>query len=90
MSRYFESLRPRDVSALHSVPDGLFLVRVRPGAISLAQAEAVLRDPLRCPQAQASDRVSHHGSPVLHAQGSVEAELVSAGFRLRLRAAPKG
>jgi hypothetical protein len=26
--RYFESLRPTDVSALHSVPDGLFLVRV--------------------------------------------------------------
>ncbi len=26
--RYFESLRPADVSALHSVPDGLFLVRV--------------------------------------------------------------
>ena len=28
MNRYFESLRPWDVSALHSVPDGLFLVRV--------------------------------------------------------------
>jgi len=28
MRRYFESLRPADVSALHSVPDGLFLVRV--------------------------------------------------------------
>ena len=28
MRRYFESLRPGDVSALHSVPDGLFLVRV--------------------------------------------------------------
>ena len=28
MNRYFESLRPSDVSALHSVPDGLFLVRV--------------------------------------------------------------
>ncbi len=28
MRRYFESLTPRDVSALHSVPDGLFLVRV--------------------------------------------------------------
>src|ERR1700674_3630365 len=28
MRRYFESLRPADVSAIRSVPDGLFLVRV--------------------------------------------------------------
>ena len=28
MRRYFESLRPADVSAIHSVPDGIFLVRV--------------------------------------------------------------
>src|ERR1700693_5782521 len=28
MRRHFESLRPADVSALHSVPDGIFLVRV--------------------------------------------------------------
>ena len=28
MRRFFESLRPSDVSAIHSVPDGLFLVRV--------------------------------------------------------------
>ena len=28
MRRYCESLRPADVSAIHSVPDGLFLVRV--------------------------------------------------------------
>ena len=28
MRRYFESLRPADVSAIHSVQDGLFLVRV--------------------------------------------------------------
>jgi hypothetical protein len=26
--RYFESLRPSDVSAIHSVPDGIFLVRI--------------------------------------------------------------
>jgi hypothetical protein len=26
--RYFESLRPADTSAIHSVPDGVFLVRV--------------------------------------------------------------
>src|SRR4051794_1040704 len=28
MSRYFESLRPADRSAINSVPDGLFLVQV--------------------------------------------------------------
>jgi hypothetical protein len=28
MRRYFESLRPADLSAIDSVPDGLFLVRV--------------------------------------------------------------
>ena len=28
MRRYFESLRPADVSAIQSVPDGIFLVRV--------------------------------------------------------------
>ena len=28
MRRYFESLPPADVSAIHSVPDGIFLVRV--------------------------------------------------------------
>ena len=28
MTRYFESLRPADRSAINSVPDGLFLVRV--------------------------------------------------------------
>ena len=28
MRRYFESPRPADVSAIHSVPDGIFLVRV--------------------------------------------------------------
>jgi hypothetical protein len=28
MRRYFEALRPADVSAIHSVPDGIFLVRV--------------------------------------------------------------
>ncbi len=28
MRRYFESLRPSDVSAIHSVPNGILLVRV--------------------------------------------------------------
>jgi hypothetical protein len=29
MRRHFESLRPADLSAVHSVPDGIFLVRVK-------------------------------------------------------------
>src|SRR5580704_13606873 len=36
--------------------------------VSLAQAETLLRDPLRRPQAQASDRVFHDRPPVLHNQ----------------------
>src|SRR5712691_2476406 len=54
----------------------------RSGAVSLAQAEALLRDPLRRPQAQASDRVFHDRPPVLHTPSHVEAELVLEGFRL--------
>ena len=57
MRRYFESLRPADVSALHSVPDGLFLGSSGSSESSLAQAKALLRDPLGRTQAQASDRV---------------------------------
>src|SRR5450755_2440691 len=57
----------------------------RPGgsrAISLAQAKALLRDPLRRSQTYASDRMFHHRSPLLHTQSYVEAELVPARFRL--------
>ena len=64
MRRYFESLRPADVPAISfgsgrspPCPGGS-------GAISLAQAKALLRDPLRCPQAQAS--IFHDRPPVLH------------------------
>jgi len=49
MRRYFESLHPADVSAIHSVPDGMFLVRVH-SPIPLASAKALLRNPLRRPQ----------------------------------------
>jgi len=67
MRRYFESLRPANVSAIHSVPDGIFLVR-EDRAQYRWQAKALLRDPLRCPQAQASDRVLHDRPSVLHLQ----------------------
>jgi hypothetical protein len=76
MRRYFESLRPADVSAIHSVPDGIFLVPGGSGPVSLAQPQAQLRDPLCRTQAQASDRVFHDRPPVLHRQGYEEAELV--------------
>src|SRR6266849_6571478 len=36
------------------------------GAISLAQAETLLRDPLRRPQTQASDRLLHDWPAILH------------------------
>src|ERR1019366_6191686 len=55
-----------------------FLGSGGPGAISLAQAEALLRDRLRRPEAQASDRMFDDRPPVLYAQGDVEVELVSA------------
>src|SRR5207248_4954448 len=35
------------------------------GPISLAQAEALLRDPLRGPEAQTSDRMLHDRTPLL-------------------------
>src|SRR5258706_4163299 len=59
------------------------------GAVPLAQAETLLRDLFRNPQAKTSDRVFHDRPPVLHAQGYVEAELVSARLRLRPRVARK-
>src|ERR1039457_4077506 len=55
-----------------------FLGSGGPGAISLAHAEAFLRDRIRCPKAQASDRLFHDRPPVLHAQSYLEAKLVSA------------
>jgi hypothetical protein len=36
MRRYFENLRPSDLSAIESVPDGLFLVRI--GAVQYRHA----------------------------------------------------
>src|SRR5690242_18992828 len=51
-----------------------------PCPVSLAQAETLLRDPLRRPQAPTSDRMLHDRSSLLHATGHVEAELVPAGF----------
>ena len=78
MRRYFESLRPADVSAIHSVPDGIFLVRVDRAQYRWSQTETLLRDPLRRPQAQTSDWVFHDRAALLHTSGDVEAELVLA------------
>ncbi len=81
MRRYFESLRPADRSAIDSVPDGLFLVQIE-RAVSLAQTESVLPDPLRCSRAEASRRMSDQRPPLLHRKSNVEIDLVSARLRL--------
>jgi hypothetical protein len=80
MRRYFESRRPADRSAIDSVPDGLFLVRVE--RVQLARAEALLPDWLRCSRAFAFGRVLDHRPPLLHGQSDVEVELVLARFWL--------
>src|SRR5229473_1678407 len=74
---------PSDGCVGHSLGSGRAIPCPRgPGPISLAQAKALLRHPLRRPQAQASDRVLHDRPPVLHTPSHVEAELVPAGFRI--------
>jgi hypothetical protein len=75
---YFESLRPADLSVLHSVPDGLFLVRVDRAQYRWHRQKPYYEIGFACPKAQASDRLFDDRPPVLHAQGYVEAELVSA------------
>src|SRR5438552_3895292 len=64
----------------------------RPGrssAVSLACAETVLPDPLRCSRAQASCWLFDHRPPLLHGKSNVEVDLVPARLRLRQRAAGK-
>src|ERR1035437_10214176 len=56
-------------------------------AVSMAQAETLLRGPLRCPPAKECDRLFHDRASVLHPQGLVEAEVVPARLRLRPRVA---
>ena len=83
MRRYFESLRPGDVSAIHSVPDGIFLVRVDRARYHWHRAKALLRDPF-----PPSFKPKHltgcfiTGRLYCTSQSYVEIELVPAGFWL--------
>src|SRR6266566_1170306 len=64
----------------------------RPGrssAISLARAETLLLNPLRCSRAPSSGRMFDNRPPLLHAQSHVEIELVPARLQLRHRAIRK-
>src|SRR5438046_9353996 len=54
----------------------------RASAVSLAQTESVLPDPLRCSRAEASRRMSDQRPPLLHRKSNVEIDLVSALLRL--------
>ena len=89
MRRYFESLRPADVSAIHSVPDGIFLVRVDRAQYRWHKQKPYYEIRFAVLEAQTPDRVFHDRAPVLHTQSDVEAELVPARLRLRRRAVGK-
>ncbi len=82
MRRHFESLRPADVSAVHSVPDGIFLVRVDRAQYRWHKQKPYYEIRFAVLKPKPSDRVFHDRAPLLHTQGNVEAELVSARFRL--------
>ena len=78
MRRHFESLRPADRSAIDSVPDGLFLVRVdRVQYRWHAQKPYYsIRFAVLEPRHLAGCLIT--GPPLLHAQSHVETELVPA------------
>jgi len=80
MRRYFESLRPADRSAINSVPDGLFLVRVeRVQYRSRDQKKPYyeIRFAVLEPSHLAGSRITGR-APILHRPRHVEARLVSA------------
>ena len=82
MRRYFESLRPADRSAIDSVPDGLFLVRVERAQYRwhahkpYYQIHFAVLEPKHLAGCLITGRL------YLHNQSNVEAELVPARFRL--------
>ena len=82
MRRHFESLRPADVSAIHSVPDGVFLVRVDRAQYRWHKQKPYyeIRFAVLKPRHLTGCFIDR--PPLLHAQSHVEAELVPARFRL--------
>ena len=81
MRRYFESLRPADVSAIHSVPDGIFLVRVDRAQYRWHKQKPYyeIRFAVLKPKHLTGCFVTGR---LMHAQGHVEGELVPARLRL--------
>jgi hypothetical protein len=77
MKRYFESLRPADRSAIDSVPDGLFLVRVDRVQYHWHTAKPYYEIRFAVLEPKHLARPS-----VLHSQSHVETELVSTRLRL--------
>ena len=87
MRRYFESLRPADRSAIDSVPDGLFLVRVERARYRWHAQKPYYLLGFAVLEPKHPGRVFDHWPPLLHAQGNVEIQLVPARLRIRHRAA---
>ncbi len=89
MRRYFESLRPADVSAIHSVPDGIFLVRVDRAQYRWHKQKPYyeIRFAVLKPKHLTGCFIT--GRIYCTAKGNVEVELVPARLRLRRRIARK-
>ncbi len=87
MRRYFESLRPADVSAIHSVPDGIFLVRVDRAQYRWHKQKPYYEIRFAVLKPRHLTGCYMTGRLYCTPRGHVEAELVPAGLRVRLRAA---
>ena len=82
MRRYFESLRPADVSAIHSVPDGIFLVRVDRAQYRWHKQKPYYEIRFAVLKPKHLTGCFMTGRLYCTAQGHVEAELVPARLRL--------
>jgi hypothetical protein len=78
MRRYFESLRPSDVSVIHSVPDGIFLVRVDRAQYRWHKQKPYYEIHFAVLKPKHLTGCFNDRTPVLHTSGDVEAELVLA------------
>jgi len=76
------SLRPADVSAIHSVPDGIFLVRVDRAQYRWHKQKPYYEIRFAVLKPRHLTGLFHDRTLVLHPQGNVEAALVSARLRL--------
>jgi hypothetical protein len=83
--RYFKSLRPADVSAIHSVPDGIFLVRVDRAQYRWHKQKPYYEIRFAVLKPKHLTGCFMTGAALLHTSGYVEAELVPTRIRLRRR-----